>query len=127
MFTGPAGWRPDLFYLGGHTVDLRAFYQKIREIEKTIQDEYAVVISEPTPDGGIAGVTVEVTRASAARMVAEGRAHLASEEEAAAYRAKLAESARRAAQESEASRVQVTLISDADLKQLRDRIRPQKG
>lgn len=66
-------------------MELRAYYQKIRRIEAEIGDESAVVSSRETPDGGQAGVLTEVPRAIAARMIADGRAELASGDEAARF------------------------------------------
>jgi hypothetical protein len=107
-------------------MDLRDFYQKIREIEATITESFAVIVSLRTADGGKAGIASEVTRSQAARLVAEQRARLATPEESSSYRKELAEAARTAAEQQLASRVQMTVISDADLRELRAR-RPQKG
>ena len=48
-------------------MDLRAYYQKIRDIEAEIVEEFPVVVSVEGPDGGRAGVRTEVTRRIAAR------------------------------------------------------------
>jgi hypothetical protein len=58
-------------------MDLRAYYQNMRKIEAGITEPVVVIVSRETPDGGKAGVKNEVTRAVAARMIAEGRAELA--------------------------------------------------
>ena len=108
-------------------MDLRAFYQKIREIEETIDEQYAVVVSQVTPDGGRAGVVSEVARFTAARLVAEQRARLATPEEAEVLRASLKDFAEQAVQEQTASRLQLTVIPESELRQLRERIHPQKG
>jgi len=68
-------------------VDLRAYYERIRQIEGKIEGAFAVVISRATPDGGRAGVTGELPREMASRLIAEGKADLASPEEAARFRA----------------------------------------
>lgn len=68
-------------------MDLRAYYQKIRSIESEIREASTVIVSLETPDGGRAGVRTEVPRAVAARMIAEQKAELASEESAAEFRA----------------------------------------
>ena len=62
-------------------MDLRVYFQKLRSIEANIPTSYVVVVSQETPDGGRAGVQTEVRREMAARLVIEGRARLASEEE----------------------------------------------
>ena len=63
-------------------MDLRMFYQKMRKLEQEITAPHVVVISAETPDGGKAGVQTEVTREMAARLIVEGRARLATSEEA---------------------------------------------
>ena len=108
-------------------MNLRAFYQKIREIEETIDGQFAVVVSCGTPDGGKAGVVSEVPRFVAARMVVEERARLATAEEAGAYRKKVAADAERAAGEREDARLQVAVFSKAELDQIRKRLRPRKA
>ncbi len=66
-------------------MDLRLYYSKIREVETTLAEPYAVVVSMATPDGGKAGVLTETARHVAAKQIAEGRARLATEEEAADF------------------------------------------
>ena len=68
-------------------MDLRAYYQKIRRIEAGIPEEGVVVVSRETPDGGRAGVLVDVPRAVAARLIADEKADLAPAEDAAGFRA----------------------------------------
>ena len=62
-------------------MDLRKFFKKIRDLEKTINEEYPLVVSLATDEGGKAGIFTEVSRYQAARMIIEGRAQLASAEE----------------------------------------------
>jgi len=84
-------------------------------MESGIVDDYPVVRSLATADGGRAGRLTEVARSVAARMLAEGVVELASEEEAQEYRQQ-AETARRAEEERrEAARIQFTILSEADL------------
>jgi len=68
-------------------VDLRLYYSKIREVETTLIGPYVVVVSMATPDGGKAGVLTETARHVAAKQIAEGRARLATEEEATGFHA----------------------------------------
>lgn len=63
-------------------MELRAYYQKIRQIEAEIREESVVVTSLATPDGGRAGVRTEVPRSVAARLIADEKVVLASDEEA---------------------------------------------
>jgi hypothetical protein len=107
-------------------VDLRSYYQQIRELEATIADAHVVVISHATPDGGKAGVRTEVARSTAAKLVVERRARLATKEEAAQYRREMQEAKALAEQTMAADRMQVTVITEQELRALRDRAR-QKG
>ena len=68
-------------------MDLLAYYEKIRKIEALIEAVFAVVTSRATPDGGRAGVMTELPRSAAARLIADGKADLASAEESAQFRA----------------------------------------
>lgn len=68
-------------------MDLRAYYEKIGRIEALIDTAFAVVISRAMPDGGRGGVKTELPRGMAARLIADGKADLASPEEAAQFRA----------------------------------------
>lgn len=67
-------------------MDLRAYYQTIRKIEDEIAEESVILISREGPDDGRGGVKTEVRRALAARLIAEGKAELASAEQAAEFR-----------------------------------------
>ena len=62
-------------------MDLRGYYQKIREVESKIADAFAVIMSLETPDGGKAGTQTEVTRSLAAKMIVNGLAKLAEAED----------------------------------------------
>src|SRR5664279_4758964 len=66
-------------------MDVRVYFQKIRQLEGTITHEHVVVVSEETSDGGKAGVSIEVSRATAAKLIVEGRGKLATDEQAKSY------------------------------------------
>ncbi len=100
-------------------MDVKVYYRKLREAEAAIPDAEVVVVSEETPDGGNPGVRTEVQRAVAARMIVEGRARVATADEAAEYREQAAEAKRMADQKAAADRLQITVLSEADLKALR--------
>jgi hypothetical protein len=94
-------------------VDLKQYFRKLREIEASLSDAYLLVVSTETPDGGKPGLVSEVSREIAAKLIIEGRAVLASQKDAMAYREQQA-SARRAAEKADlARRVQVAIISEA--------------
>lgn len=96
-------------------MDLRQYFKKMREVESTLVDTYPVVVSLDTSDGGRAGVLSEVSRGVAAKMIVDGRATLATEEQRTAYLERLV-SIKQAAEKLElARRVQVAIIADSDL------------
>jgi len=108
-------------------MDLKAYYEKLRRIEAEMTDRDVVVVSLETPDGGKPGVKIEVPREIAAKLIVESRARLASEEEAAVLRAETVETKRLADQAAAASRMQLTVLSDADMKTLKGRQRARKS
>lgn len=107
-------------------MDLRMFYQKLRKLEQEIADPHVVVVSHETPDGGKAGQKTEVSRASAARLILEGRARLASAEETAEYHRAIEQALKDAEQREMSSRVQLNVISDNDLRAIKGAARPDK-
>lgn len=107
-------------------MDLRMFYQKLRQVEATITQPHAVVVSNETPDGGRAGVTTEVSRDRAARLLVEGRARLATDEEAGRHHAERAEVKRIADQLASAGKMHITVVSETDLRALKGALRPEK-
>jgi hypothetical protein len=105
-------------------MDIRVYFQKIREAERTIQDPWVVVVSLETPEGGKPGRATEVSRASAAQLIVENKVRLADADERANYY-KAAEEARQAAEEAAMTgKIQVTVVSDAANRAAK---RPEKG
>jgi hypothetical protein len=107
-------------------MDLRVFFQKLRKIEREIVDPHVVVVSHETPDGGREGQLAEVSRSNAARLILEGHAHLASAEESGEFRAAARKALEEAQQRMLAEKVQVNVISDADLRAMKSAARPEK-
>ena len=100
-------------------MEIRQFYRKIRETEAGISEPYVVVMSLETADGGVAGTATEVSKALAARLIVERRVRLADPDEVKEYHDR-AEQARKAAeQKAAAAKMQVTVISDSDLRALK--------
>jgi hypothetical protein len=66
---------------GTKRMDLRGYFEKIKEFEAKTKDAFAVIVSLESPDGGRAGILTEVSRSLAAKMVVEGLARLANAEE----------------------------------------------
>lgn len=95
-------------------MDVRAYYNKVREIEAGLNGEHVVVISLATPEGGKAGVRTEAQRLTAARLIVEGRARIATDGESAefheSHRAAKAQHDREAA----AQRLQVIVVPHAE-------------
>jgi hypothetical protein len=108
-------------------MDVKTYYQKIRDTEAMIPTQFTVVISQPTDDGGKKGVLVEVPRHLAAKMVVEGSAQLAPAAEAAAFQ-QAQEAAYTAAREAAAAaKVEVTMVSSDELKKLTDEMKKLKS
>ncbi len=107
-------------------MDLKAFYQKIRQMEESIEDEFPFIKSLSTEDGGKEGRLVEVPRSLAALMIVEGTAELASAKECAAARTRAAEQRKEEESRRRAAQVQFTVISDTDLKAVQEAARSSR-
>jgi hypothetical protein len=107
-------------------MDLQMYYQKIREMETKIADEFPLVVSVDTQDGGKGGRKTEVPRRLAAKMLVEGQVRLASRDETKVHREAQAEGKRLAEREAAAARVQLTVLSTTDLDRLRSEARGSK-
>jgi hypothetical protein len=108
-------------------MDLRDFFRTIREIEAQLEDPHIVIVSVATSDGGKAGVHTEVPRNLAARIVAEGKARLATPDEAWSFRERIQHQVEAAEKAALAEKLQVALVSDLDIETLRQSVRPRKG
>jgi hypothetical protein len=100
-------------------MDLKHYYQKIRGIEAKIVDEFPLVVSRETPDGGKEGTKTEVPKRLAAKLIVDGLARLANEAEKAAFQSAQAEAIRVAEQLAAAAKVQVTVLASSELERLR--------
>ena len=107
-------------------MDLKHYYQKVRDQEAQIKDAFAVVVSLETPDGGKPGTLTEVAPRVAAKMVVDGAARLAAPEEAQRFRERQAEQSRIAEQAAAASRVQLTVLTTSELNRLKGATRAPK-
>jgi len=101
-------------------MDLRLYYQKIRDTQAKIADPFPIVESCETPDGGAAGRLTEVTPAVAAKLIVEGAARLASEADTAAFREAQAKAKRAADEALAAAKVQMTFLPMADWNRIQD-------
>ena len=102
-------------------MDLKIYYQKIREQRAAISDEFPIVVSNETQDGGRRGTMTEVPRDLAAKLFVDGMARLASAEEAEAFRERQRRERKAAEDERAASKVQLTVIPKELLEQVRKR------
>ena len=100
-------------------MDLRQYYQKIREKQASFKDAYPIVVSLETGDGGKTGVLTEVTPPIAARMVVDGTAIEASEDQATEFRGLQAEERRLAQEAAEAAKVQIAVVTTDDFKRIK--------
>ncbi|MGA2267703.1 MAG: hypothetical protein ABSH44_04450 [Bryobacteraceae bacterium] len=107
-------------------MDLKLYYQKIRDMESKITEAFPVVVSSETPDGGKPGVLTEVTPRIAAKMIVEGLARLATAEEAKAFSELQAEARRVAEQVAAAAKVQLAVLSTTELNKLKGLSRSSK-
>jgi hypothetical protein len=105
-------------------MDLKLYYQKIRDTEAKISDAFPVIVSRATQDGGKEGSCAEVTRGIAAKMIAEGVSRLATPDEAKAFRESQLEAKRLLDHAAEAAKVQFAVLSTSELNKLKS---AQKG
>ena len=103
-------------------MDLRIYYQKIREKRAGIAEPFPVVVSCDTPDGGKAGVMTEVTPDLAAKMAIDGTAKLVSPEEAQKFRQRQAAAKKLVDDAITASKVQLTVVPKQVLDQLQRKV-----
>ena len=102
-------------------MDLRTWYKKVRDAEAGLTGEHFVMVSLATSEGGKEGVRTEVPRSIAARLIAETRARVASEEEALEFHEANRLALEQHKQEEDARRVQVMVIPAHKLKKQRER------
>jgi len=101
-------------------MDLKLYYDKVRQAEKAILDEFPLVISSETADGGKAGTRTEVPRRIAAKLIVDGLARLATPEEVKSFREALEEAQRLAEKAAAAAQVQIAVLSRVELEQLKN-------
>ena len=96
-------------------MDLKQYFRKIREIEASLIEEFPLLISLETSDGGKSGAISEMNRSNAARLIAEGRAVLATAEQAEEYRQQQVAAKKAAERADFAKRIQLAIVNEADL------------
>ncbi len=103
-------------------MDLKQYYQKIRDIESKLLEEFPIVVSKETSDGGKDGTLTEVSKRLAAKLIVDGLARLANAEETTAFKAAQAAAHRAAEALAAASRVQVTVLASSELERLKNAV-----
>ena len=104
-------------------MNLREYYNEIRAQEAAIPEEFVLVISEPTPNGGKAGIVTEVARKMAAKMVVEKLARLATDEESTRFRSEDRERQRQKEESEHQERLRMTMLADKELQAVKKALR----
>jgi len=100
-------------------MNLNSYYDKIRETEQQISGDSAVLVSQETPDGGRTGVLTEAPKRTAARLIVEGAARLATAAETATFHAANQKAKTEADDAAAASKLQFTVVPAAELQSLK--------
>lgn len=100
-------------------MNLKMYYGKIHEWETQIGEEFVVLFSLETPDGGKPGMRTEANNRVAARMIVDGRARLATPAETEEFRQEQAAARAEAERAAAAAKVQVAVVAAADLERLK--------
>jgi hypothetical protein len=108
-------------------MDMRVFYQKVKKAEEQISEPFVIIASLETAEGGQPGTLTEVSKKVAARWMVEGRARIASAEETREFRAAQLTALKEADLVESASRVQVTVVSDSELKAIKSVLREKRS
>lgn len=106
-------------------MDLKTYYQRIREFAAGIPGESAVIVSLATPEGGRAGLLTEVPKEVAARMLADGIASLAGEEEAARFHQQAQVRREEEEHRRAAARIRVSFITEEQARALQPAREPK--
>jgi hypothetical protein len=102
-------------------MDLRSYYKKVRDAEATLPEGQVVMVSLATSEGGKEGVRTEVSRATGAKLLAEGRSRVATSEEANGFHEANREARAKHEQGEAARRVQVMLLPAPDVRKTKER------
>jgi hypothetical protein len=97
-------------------MDLKQYFKKINDAEASIAEQYPLIVSLETSDGGRPGTIVEVSRREAAKAIVENRAVLASENQKKAYFEREAASKKLVEKAELSHRLQIAVISDSELR-----------
>jgi hypothetical protein len=107
-------------------MNLRDYYREITAQEAAIEEPFALVISLQTPNGGRAGVASEVNRATAAKLIVDQHARLATPEEVKKLRDEREQKQRQKDLASLQERVRMTRLAEDDLRALKKSLQPSR-
>ena len=107
-------------------MDLKAYFQKVRDAESAIEGDFTVVVSLETSDGGRPGQLTEVTKQVAARLVVDGKARLASHDEIRDFYQEIQCEREEFLRRDVENRINVTLVTDRPLPEPKPRRRLPK-
>lgn len=93
-------------------MDLRRYYQELRKKEAEIEGKDIYVVSLDTADGGKAGVITHVPKAIGCRLIVEGKARLATAEEAERYEQEEERKRAEIASQEFARKIQVQVVAE---------------
>ena len=95
-------------------MDVRSYYKKVKDTEETLRGNEVVLVSLATPEGGKEDVRTEAPRNVAARLIAEGRARVATDAEATEFREGLRAARQKHEREEAARRVQIVVMPQTE-------------
>jgi len=107
-------------------MDLKGYYRKVRDAEARLEEEFPILRSLATEEGGKAGRLVEVARAVAARMIVDGIAELAGTDEATQFRKAVALAREKEQERRRAEQIQFTILAERDIESLRKTTRSSR-
>jgi hypothetical protein len=99
-------------------MDLKQYFKKVKETEASLSDDYLLMVSTDTPDGGKAGAMIEVSRQLAAKAIVDGWAIFASEEQKTAHLEEQAAKRKSIDTAQKAHRLQVSIVSEPEFRQM---------
>jgi hypothetical protein len=107
-------------------MDLKVYYKKISEAASAIKNEFAVVVSKESADGGKPGVMSEVTRQQAAKLSVEGRVRIATAEEAKGYYEALAQARKQTEEAASQQKMQFAILPESAIDSLKAQLAGKK-
>ena len=98
---------------------MKEYFRELAEQESAIEEAFVLVISLATGNGGRAGIPSEANRATAAKLIVEKHARLATAEEIKQLRDDREESQRRSDISLLQERVRMTRLAEDELRSLK--------